>query len=364
MKPPLVFVLLTTIALMLMSTIHETRVVEPTDITYKDATCWAAAHLQSRGQPLFDFDQTLFRLLGALAEFRKLHERGQEDLPSHLRYVRGLSWSMLPCFLSCFAWKDSFRHLSAELDYLMTKAAMGPTTEDFSWLNTCRRASQKFSDDLKDYVDELHARFAQGNSGGFWSKGGKFLVVELEALQKQLPDMKQEFNETFQGSSAVRDAEIQKALARESKIQAKRATALTALAAVYLPLSLATGIFGMNISEINGGTPKYWAVLALGLGLMLVSLPFLLWVFLDKDDDDKKPSGGRPSFGHDNDGNHVPETERETSVLSEDGARRLMAATPAFMRRRTPGLLRRGKPVSNGSRADPLRGTAQHGQMV
>lgn len=305
-----------------MSTIHETRVVEPTDITYKDATCWAAAHLQGRGQPLFDSHQTLFRLLGAWAEFRKPRGLGEQELPEaygHVRQWISVRWdAILPWILACLAWKDSFRHLSAELDYLMTKAAMGPTTEDFSWLNTCRRASQKFSDDLKDYVDELHARFAQDGSRGSWFNGGTFLVVELEALQKQLPNMKQEFNETFQlllGSSAVRDAEIQKSLARESKIQAKRATALTALAAVYLPLSLASGVFGMNISEINGGIPKYWAVLALGLGLMLVSLPFLLWVFLDKDDDDKKPSGGRPSFGHDNDGNHVPETEREKGVL-------------------------------------------------
>lgn len=43
------------------------------------------------------------------------------------------------------------------------------------------------------------------------------------------------------------------------KQQAQRATLLTILAAVYLPLTLVTGIFGMNIKEINGGAPLFWA---------------------------------------------------------------------------------------------------------
>ncbi|KAB8416374.1 hypothetical protein FH972_024893 [Carpinus fangiana] len=34
----------------------------------------------------------------------------------------------------------------------------------------------------------------------------------------------------------------------------------------------ATGIFGMNIKEINGGAPKWWAVIACGLSLVLVTV--------------------------------------------------------------------------------------------
>jgi Mg2+ and Co2+ transporter CorA len=41
------------------------------------------------------------------------------------------------------------------------------------------------------------------------------------------------------------------------KTQARRATLLTILAAIYLPLTLVTGIFGMNIKEINGGIPGF-----------------------------------------------------------------------------------------------------------
>jgi Mg2+ and Co2+ transporter CorA len=39
--------------------------------------------------------------------------------------------------------------------------------------------------------------------------------------------------------------------------QAEIATMLTLLAAVYLPLQLVTGIFGMNIAEINDGVPAW-----------------------------------------------------------------------------------------------------------
>jgi Mg2+ and Co2+ transporter CorA len=50
------------------------------------------------------------------------------------------------------------------------------------------------------------------------------------------------------------------------KTQARRATLLTILAMIYLPLTLVTGIFGMNIKEINDGTPPFWVCI---LGLLV-----------------------------------------------------------------------------------------------
>ena len=37
---------------------------------------------------------------------------------------------------------------------------------------------------------------------------------------------------------------------------------LTILAVIYLPLTLVTGIFGMNIKEINGGAPLFWSCIS------------------------------------------------------------------------------------------------------
>jgi hypothetical protein len=163
-----------------MSNIPRTR-AELTDITYKDATCWAAAHLRRRDQPLFDFHQTLFRLFGALEDFRWLykweHVKSGDARATADTSVQASRGDMLPWLLTLFAWKDSSRHLSAELDCLMTKAATGPSTEDFSWLNNCRRACQKFSDDLKDYVEQVHARRP-------YRQNDEFLEARLTLLQQ------------------------------------------------------------------------------------------------------------------------------------------------------------------------------------
>jgi Mg2+ and Co2+ transporter CorA len=42
------------------------------------------------------------------------------------------------------------------------------------------------------------------------------------------------------------------------KKQAQRATLLTVLAVIYLPLTLVTSIFGMNIKEIDRNAPSFW----------------------------------------------------------------------------------------------------------
>jgi Mg2+ and Co2+ transporter CorA len=51
------------------------------------------------------------------------------------------------------------------------------------------------------------------------------------------------------------------------KQQAQRATLLTILAAIYLPLTLVTGIFGMNIVEINEHAPRFWVCI---VGLVVI----------------------------------------------------------------------------------------------
>ncbi|KAI7247797.1 hypothetical protein KC343_g2172 [Hortaea werneckii] len=67
--------------------------------------------------------------------------------------------------------------------------------------------------------------------------------------------------------------------AQTSRVNSERATVLTFLACIYLPLSLVTGIFGMNIKEINGGAPSWYFCLialvviafgTLGLGFWLL----------------------------------------------------------------------------------------------
>ena len=55
---------------------------------------------------------------------------------------------------------------------------------------------------------------------------------------------------------------------------------ITALAFFYVPLSFVTGIFGMNVKEINGSPLSLWVCFAaLGVVIAATSVGFLLyWV--------------------------------------------------------------------------------------
>lgn len=70
------------------------------------------------------------------------------------------------------------------------------------------------------------------------------------------------------------------------KRQGLRSTLLTLLAAVYLPLSLVTSIFGMNVKEINNGSPSFWyCVVVLGVLAVLTAAVYFgyRWWFRKRD---------------------------------------------------------------------------------
>lgn len=102
------------------------------------------------------------------------------------------------------------------------------------------------------------------------------LPTVLNSLETRLDTVNKTLNDEIQlliGSVTVRDAET-------SMKQAERATILTLLAAVYLPLQLVTGIFGMNIAEINDGIPAWRAcvvALAVAGGLTLGGFGIAWW---------------------------------------------------------------------------------------
>ena len=67
--------------------------------------------------------------------------------------------------------------------------------------------------------------------------------------------------ETFQllmSSISVQDAKMSVAQGQLSNQQSLRATQLTILASIYVPLSFVTGIFGMNLKELNGSSLSIW----------------------------------------------------------------------------------------------------------
>jgi Mg2+ and Co2+ transporter CorA len=86
------------------------------------------------------------------------------------------------------------------------------------------------------------------------------IASTIQGLEVQLDRMNKDLKEETQliiGAVTVQDAD----LARQ---QSERATLLALLAAIYLPLSLVTRIFGMDIREIDDRKPQFcWCIVVM-----------------------------------------------------------------------------------------------------
>lgn len=95
--------------------------------------------------------------------------------------------------------------------------------------------------------------------------GIKLAVPAFSHLLNELNKLDKEPNDEIHliiGAVTVQDSAFMKEQTVRMEQQAERATLLTFLAAIYLPLTLVTGIFGMNIREIDQGAPTFRACLA------------------------------------------------------------------------------------------------------
>ena len=115
----------------------------------------------------------------------------------------------------------------------------------------------------------------------------KLHMESLQGLRERLDAIKEDLNEEIQlaiGSVQVHDAQTMKK-------QTTWTMVLTVLAAIYLPMTLVTGIFGMNITEIStdATTPNAWwafgtwaVVFAVTLGGILVYVATRKWKAREK----------------------------------------------------------------------------------
>ncbi|WPA97333.1 uncharacterized protein RHO25_001942 [Cercospora beticola] len=112
------------------------------------------------------------------------------------------------------------------------------------------------------------------------------LEEEHNWLERQAAHVMSSLNENLQliiAAISLKQSRIALEDSRTSRRNGELATLLTLLAAIYLPMTLATGIFGMNIQEINGEAkgPNWRAVAAVAgllLGASVLSIAvFWLW---------------------------------------------------------------------------------------
>lgn len=114
------------------------------------------------------------------------------------------------------------------------------------------------------------------------------ILIYLAELQKKLDAIKEDLNEELQvtiGTVQVRDAQLMREQTEVTAHQTKWTVALTVLAAVYLPMTLVTGIFGMNITEISSEATApnaRWVVCSWMVVAGLTVAGMLSYVAIDK----------------------------------------------------------------------------------
>lgn len=169
-----------------------------------------------------------------------------------------------------YAWSSSAKLLSHRLSTHLSQAVMRPSMRTYLPLVDLRRPilgmldtvsaaikdTSKFEDAYRRVYPIDPSKPTSGDSSP-WSLALEDAGTVLQALQRELND---EIHLVI-GAVTVQDSGT-------SKRQAERATLLTLVAAVYLPLTLVTNIFGMNIREIDGDLLTYRACLK-ALGVVL-----------------------------------------------------------------------------------------------
>ncbi|USW55939.1 Putative Mg2+ transporter protein, CorA-like/Zinc transport protein ZntB [Septoria linicola] len=161
--------------------------------------------------------------------------------------------------LRAWLWTTNFGIMTRVVDSIANQAIEQPTIELLRSALNARRLVQTWLRQIEK-VSYRHADFDGEYKS--WSAGrAQDLSQEVKLKGAALVE---EFGDTYDlllGAIQVNDSEVNKRLAH-------RTTILAILAAIYLPFTLTTGVFGMNIREIagpGGDTPftppdRWWAV--------------------------------------------------------------------------------------------------------
>lgn len=124
------------------------------------------------------------------------------------------------------------------------------------------------ADGVQDYYKELKRMNPNMNMR-------RTPVEGHEATKQSADQLHVFFTENIQlllGIISIQDAQ-------HSIQQTHQSTILTALATVYLPLSLATSVFGMNLQEMNGSGPKIWIFVIVCAVLLVLTSVIVLFIF-------------------------------------------------------------------------------------
>jgi len=183
-------------------------------------------------------------------------------------------------------WESNLRNLNEKINHINFHSIRNPNLSISDSLHDIREDLAR----LMSSVDEttLYARSSVSTylqnipvASKFQTKSRDSLA-RLADINKRAEKLHVFLMETFQllvNTVAVRDSQYSIKQAEEalkqtqqSLKQTEQSVFLTRLAAVYLPLSVTTGLFGMNLREINGAVPRVWAFIVVVVGLTGLTL--------------------------------------------------------------------------------------------
>jgi len=154
-------------------------------------------------------------------------------------------------------WDTNLRFLQAEIKRISFDDILQPTAHTNEELHYNRRDLVLLREGVietlnyipKDVVEWYESIIAAGDITWIWtpSKTLDRILVDEEKLSQFLMDSFQLLLSTL----STRDSQT-------SLEQATRGQRLTQLAFIYVPLSFVTGIYGMNLKEINGSPLSVW----------------------------------------------------------------------------------------------------------
>ena len=162
--------------------------------------------------------------------------------------LHGSTW-----LLAAQQWRFNLQYLQDTFRLRRYDALVHPGMRTYRPLIHLRQLIVDMRDQLpKAYSQSLHHTSYQEEHS---NRDPPSLFKVIAQVMEDLGKLDKELNDEIHliiGAVTVQDSDA-------NKTQTERATLLTLLAAVYLPLTLVTGIFGMNIREVDEGKPTWWA---------------------------------------------------------------------------------------------------------
>lgn len=203
------------------------------------------------------------------------------------------SLDMLCCSMNLDVWQYATALLEKEAAFLAEKALLNPTYSTFQSLNHCRQRINRWI----SFENRPASRFSLKRLSGErktlvelcgylvdpqnheWLSAEDF-EDEARIIQEKLAALESQVKETFTllvQAVTVIDSDANRKAATQASL-------LTLLAALYLPATLATGIFGMNVKLFtdDSNAADWRPVIYTFLVVLAPSLAFITFVFLPK----------------------------------------------------------------------------------